>query len=60
MLRSFPWQWLPLAIEIGVLANTLVKLLIGTLVGAQPFRKRVAFGLSGVAWLAEFQVVWLR
>lgn len=48
------------AIAIGVLTNTLLKLSIGTLVGAQPFRRTVAFGLSCVAVACGISIVWLR
>jgi uncharacterized membrane protein (DUF4010 family) len=47
------------AITIGVLANTLLKLSVGVLVGAKRFRGIVMFGLLAVAVACGASLVWL-
>jgi len=48
------------AIAIGVLANTLLKLMIGIVVGVKNFRKVVLIGLSAVALASAISLAWLR
>lgn len=48
------------AITIGVLANTLLKLSIGVLLGARQFRRIVLFGLIAIALACTASLVWLR
>ncbi len=48
------------AIAIGVLANTLLKLAIGIVLGVNRFRKIVLIGLSAVALASAISLVWLR
>jgi uncharacterized membrane protein (DUF4010 family) len=48
------------AITVGVLANTLLKLSIGVLVGAKRFRGIVLFGLLAVALACGAALVWRR
>jgi len=46
------------AIGVGVLSNTLFKLVIGMTIGAKLFRRVVAIGLSAVA--CALSLLWLR
>jgi uncharacterized membrane protein (DUF4010 family) len=48
------------AIAIGVLANTLLKLSIGILIGAKQFRRIVLLGLLAVALACAVSLAWLR
>ena len=48
------------AITIGVLANTLLKLSIGVLIGVKQFRRIVLLGLLAVALACAVSLVWLR
>lgn len=48
------------AITIGVLANTLLKLSIGVLIGAKQFRRSVLPGLLAVALACAASLAWLR
>jgi uncharacterized membrane protein (DUF4010 family) len=64
MSKSAVPQLLPttvaLAIMIGVLANTILKLSIGVVVGKGPFRRNVAVGLSAVAVACALAIAWAR
>src|SRR6516225_3419867 len=48
------------AIGVGVLSNTLLKLVIGMTMGAKQFRSVVAIGLSAVAVACALSLLWLR
>ena len=48
------------AIAIGVLTNTLLKLVIGTVVGEKHFRRVVARGLGGMALASAASIAGLR
>lgn len=48
------------AIAIGVLANTLLKLGIGVVLGVKEFRKAVFIGLSAVAVACAVSFLWMR
>jgi uncharacterized membrane protein (DUF4010 family) len=48
------------AITIGVLANTLLKLSIGVLIGAKRFRRIVLFGLLAVALACAASLAWVN
>lgn len=48
------------AIAVGVLSNTIMKLLIGAVVGVGRFRSVVVFGLLTVAVACVVSIVWLR
>ena len=48
------------AIAIGVLANTLLKLSIGVLIGAKRFRNIVLLGLLAVALACAASLAWLK
>jgi uncharacterized membrane protein (DUF4010 family) len=47
------------AITVGILSNTLLKLLIGVCVGSKAFRRIVALGLSVVALACGARLAWL-
>ena len=46
------------AIMIGVLSNTLLKLLIAVFLGSQPFRRVAAVGLSVIAIASGLALVY--
>jgi uncharacterized membrane protein (DUF4010 family) len=48
------------AIAIGVLANTLLKLALGLIIGVKQFRRVVGIGLSAVAVACALSILWLR
>lgn len=48
------------AIAVGVVANTLLKMAIGGLVGAKSFRIVVFAGLLAVALACAMSIVWIR
>ena len=48
------------AIAIGVLANTLLKLSIGVLIGVKVFRRNVLLGLLAVALACAASLAWVR
>jgi uncharacterized membrane protein (DUF4010 family) len=48
------------AIAIGVLANTLLKLSIGVLIGVKQFRRVVLLGLLAVALACAASLAWLK
>jgi uncharacterized membrane protein (DUF4010 family) len=64
MSRSAVPQLLPttvaLAIMIGVLANTILKLSVGVVVGAGHFRRIVGLGLSVVGIACAVVIAWAR
>ena len=47
------------AIAIGVFSNTLLKLALGTIIGAKQFRRVVGVGLSAVAVACALSIFWL-
>ena len=49
-----------MAIAIGILFNTLLKLILGMTVGVKQFRRRVVIGLSAVALACAVALVWAR
>jgi uncharacterized membrane protein (DUF4010 family) len=48
------------AIAIGILANTLLKLSIGVLIGVKQFRRIVLVGLLAVALACAASLAWLK
>lgn len=48
------------AIAIGVLANTLLKLSIGVLIGVKAFRRNVLLGLLAVALACAASLAWVK
>jgi uncharacterized membrane protein (DUF4010 family) len=48
------------AIAIGILANTLLKLSIGVLIGVKQFRRVVLIGLLAVALACTVSLAWLK
>src|SRR5262249_237562 len=64
MSKSAVPQLLPatvaLAIMIGVLANTVLKLILGMVVGEGRFRRIVGLGLSVVAIACAVVIAWAR
>ncbi len=48
------------AIAVGVVANTLLKMAIGGLVGSKPFRTVVFVGLLATALACAMVLVWIR
>jgi uncharacterized membrane protein (DUF4010 family) len=48
------------AIAIGVLANTLLKLVIGMVVGLRRFRRIVSVSLFTAALACSISLAWLR
>ena len=47
-------------IAVGVLANTLLKFLIGVLMGVRQFRRNVLLGLLAVALACAASLAWLK
>jgi hypothetical protein len=48
------------AIAVGIVANTLLKLAIGVLIGAKVFRKAVFVGLLAAALACAISLAWMR
>jgi uncharacterized membrane protein (DUF4010 family) len=48
------------AIAIGALSNTLMKLMLGLVIGRAAFRRHLASGLAGIAIVSAAMIAWLR